>query len=216
MKRLVIAFACFAALLSAPATAADQEFEVWFNPRATTAIGDKTDVQFESLNQFRKASDGVDVYSFRLWLIRKLDDAVSVQIGAEQRINDGGEDEIRLAQQVSLRSGVFQARARIEQRFVNNSGRMGLRARIRGGFSIPLDDRKRWSGFGDVESFLTIRSTGTGGDDGLTGLRGRAGISHKFSDTLSASIAYQRQQDIRSNRPDRVAHAPVIGLDFSF
>jgi opacity protein-like surface antigen len=211
----IFALACF--LAPAPAFATDDNFEIWINPRFTTALDKNTDVQLETAQRFRDADDGgVDTYGFDLWVIQKLNDSLTAQFGVERRINDGGPNEVRLQYQMSLKTGIFRGRGRIEQRYVDDTDRMGLRARFRGGVSVPLDSKKKLSGFSDVETFFTIRSTGKGGDDGFTGFRTRIGAAYKVSKALTVNLAYLRQQDVRSNRIDRVGHAPFIGLDFTF
>jgi hypothetical protein len=36
------------------------------------------------------------------------------------------------------------------------------------------------------------------------------------NDKLSLSLTYLRQQDFRDNAPDRVGHAPLIGVSYTF
>jgi opacity protein-like surface antigen len=212
----LLALACV--LAPAPAFATDDNFEVWTNPRFTTALDKNTELQLETAQRFRDAGDGgVDTYGFDLWVIQKLDDTFTAQFGVERRFNDGGADETRLQYQLSAKTGIWRARGRIEQRFVDgNGGRMGVRARFRGGVSVPLDNKKKLSGFTDLETFFTLRATSKGGDDGFTGFRTRIGAAYKVSKALTVNLAYLRQQDVRSNRIDRVGHAPFIGLDFTF
>ena len=57
---------------------------------------------------------------------------------------------------------------------------------------------------------------GPADDSGLTGVRSQLGLSYAASDKLELSLTYLRQQDIRDNAPDRVGHAPLIGIAYSF
>lgn len=206
-----------AVLIHMPAAANDDGFEFWLNPSASFELDGDTGVEIEMAQRFRSASDGrVDTYSARLWLHQALNDAVTVSGAAERRINDGDDDETRFIQQLSTKHGVLRTRLRLEQRFVDGKGGMGLRLRPRLGAAIPLDGDGRWSLHGTAELFLTLRSTSAGGDVGLTGLRTQLGASYALSDDVSLTIAYLRQQDLVGGAPDRVGHAPLIGIEWSF
>lgn len=215
-KFMVLA-ALGAALLHAPAAASDDAFELWLNPSASFDLDGNTGVEIETAQRFRSASDGrPDTYFLRLWLNQELSDALTISGAAERRVNDGDDDETRMMQQLSVRRGVLRTRLRLEQRFVDGTERVGLRLRPRVGVSVPLNSEGRWSLEGNAELFLTMRSTSAGGDDGLTGLRTQLGATYELAKNLSLTAAYLRQQDIRKGAPDRVGHAPLIGIELSF
>lgn len=215
----VMAWLAGAAALCAAssAKAADEAFELWLNPSASAAIDDDTSFELETAQRLRSAGDGrADTYFARAWLNQDIADGATLSGALEHRINDGGADENRLIQQLSTRHGLFRTRLRFEQRFVHDDDRMGLRVRPRVGAAIPLDEAERWTFRSDAELFLTLRSTSAGGDEGLTGLRTQIGVSYEVNDRVSVSAAYLRQQDFRDGGPDRVAHAPLIGLELAF
>lgn len=215
-KFMVLA-ALGAALLHAPAAASDDAFELWLNPSASFDLNGNTGVEIETAQRFRSASDGrPDTYFLRLWLHQELNDAVTISGAAEQRINDGDSDETRFMQQLSTKHGVLRTRLRLDQRFVDGTGRMGWRIRPRVGVSVPMGDDGRWSLQGNAELFFTLRSTSAGGDEGLTGLRTQLGASYELTENFSLTAAYLRQQDIRNGRPDQVGNAPLIGIELSF
>lgn len=206
-----------AASIAVPAHASDDALEVWLNPSFATDLDHNTSLELETAQRLRDADDGrVDTYFFRLWLAQKVADNATLAGAVEQRFNDGGSEELRTIQQLSTSHGMIRTRLRLEQRFVDDAGRMGLRLRPRVGVKVPLTEDGSWSAKADVEGFLTLTSTRAGGDDGLTGMRTQLGISHTFSDNFSASLIYLRQQDFEDNAPDEVAHVPLIGLEFSF
>lgn len=64
-------------------------------------------------------------------------------------------------------------------------------------------------------SSLAARATPPDGQTGLTGLRTFVGFEREFG-RYGVSLGYLRQQDIRDGAPDRIGHAPFIGLDASF
>lgn len=94
--------------------------------------------------------------------------------------------------------------------------RPGVRFRPRLGVELPIGAGGRWSAQADAELFLTLRSTASGGDEGLTGLRTQIGGAYEINERLSVSLAYLRQQEIRDGRADVVGHAPLVGLELSF
>jgi hypothetical protein len=218
--RFCLGLTLFAAAtgLSIPAYATNDDLEVWLNPSVAADLDNDTGIELETAQRLRSADRGrVDTYYARLWLNQELDDNLTVSGGVERRVNDGGDDETRFLQQLSVKKGFFRGRFRLEQRFVdNNGGRMGLRIRSRLGVSVPFDEAKRWSFDTSAEFAKTLRSTSAGGKDGLTGLRTQLGVNYKVDEKLTIGLAYLRQQDFTDNAPDPVGHAPLLALDFSF
>ncbi len=218
MKVLVLLLAGLAACgASSEAHASDDAFELWFNPSVALDLDDDTSFELETAQRFRSAADDrPDTYFARLWLNQDLSKAFAVGGALERRVNNGSADETRTMQQLSLRSGVLRGRLRLEQRFVDDADRMGLRLRPRLGVAVPLDGPGKWSLESNAELFLTLRSTSRGGSDGLTGLRTQVAVGYEISEKLKLSAGYLRQQDIDRNGPDTVGHAPILGLEFVF
>lgn len=217
LQRLSLMSAAAALLAAAPAHASDEAFEFWLNPSLSTDLDDDTSIELETAQRFRSADDErADTYFARLWLAQEFGDEVTLAGAVERRINDGGSNELRTLQQLSTSHGIIRTRLRLEQRFVDDAGRMGLRLRPRVGVSVPIGDDTGWSAKADLEGFVTLASTRAGGDDGITGMRTQLGVKYKFDDSFSASLTYLRQQDFEDNAPDPVGHAPLIGLELSF
>lgn len=215
--RSAILVALAFASLPTTAHATDEDFELWLNPSIAFDLDDDTGVEFETAQRLRDSANGrEDTYFARLWLNQQLSDNVTIAGAFERRINDGGSDETRLIQQMTTRHGILRTRLRLEQRFVDDADRMGLRVRPRVGVAVPLDDEGRLTFDADAELFVTLRSNNEGGDDGLTGMRTQIGLSYELNDRLSLSAAYLRDQDFEDGQPDTVGHAPIIGIEFSF
>jgi hypothetical protein len=219
----VLRFYCFlmtiaagAAAFAAPARASEDVAEIWFNPSAVIELDGNTALELETAQRFRDASKGADTYFARLWIVQDISDAVSIGGAVERRINDGAANETRLLQQLNARAGILRGRLRLEQRFVDHADQTAWRIRPRGGVDIPLDTDKSWRVYADAEALFTLRAVRAGGQTGLTGARTQLGIIHAVSDRIDLSLTYLRNQDIIDGRPDRVAHAPLIGLEWSF
>ena len=215
-RRRCLALVAAAAFFASPAVANDEGLELWLNPSAAVALDSDTQAELEVALRFRSEADGrEDTYYTRLWLHRELSDALTLSGAVERRVNDPGGDETRLMQQLSTSKGVFRTRLRLEQRFVDE-GRTGLRLRPRAGVELPLGEDGRWAFVSNAELFVTLRSTSAGGDEGITGVRTQIGARREVSDRLSLTLAYLRQQTIDENGPDRIGHAPLIGVELSF
>ena len=215
--KLSVSLALLLALVPAASFATDDAAELWFNPSISFDVDADTGIEIETAQRFRSADDGrADTYFARLWLNQQVAKNATLSGAIEKRVNDGGSDETRLIQQLSTSHGILRTRLRLEQRFVNGADRAGLRIRPRLGVSLPIDEDKRWKFKTDAELFLTLRSTSNGGDEGLTGLRTQTGVNYEISDNLTLSAAYLRQQDFDASRPDRIGHAPIIGVEFAF
>ena len=62
---------------------------------------------------------------------------------------------------------------------------------------------------------MTLRSTTPDGQTGVTGLRTFVGFEREFG-RYEVSLGYLRQQDVRDSAPDRIGHAPFIGVGVAF
>jgi Protein of unknown function (DUF2490) len=220
MMRFRLTYLALSALLighTAGARAADDVFEFWINPSIEVSVDDDTAVELETAQRFRDADDGgADTYFGRLWLKQDVSDAISLSAAIERRINDGAANETRFLQQMNARHGILRGRVRLEQRLVDGAAQTGWRIRARAGVSVPLDDDGRWDVHADAEPFWTLRATSATGQQGLTGLRTQVGLGYEVNERLSLSLTYLRQQDIRDQSEDTVAHAPLIGIEASF
>jgi hypothetical protein len=215
MRHMTAGLAATILATAAPAAAADDSFEFWLNPSVSVDLDDDTGLELETAQRFRNSANGADTYFARLWVNQSVARGVSVAGAVEQRINNGGSDETRLMQQLSLRNGFLRGRLRLEQRFVENADRTGWRIRPRVGVAVPLDQDGRWGMRADVEAFVTLQPTSIGGQDGLTGIRTQLGVSRDINDRLTIGLTYLRQQDIRRGGPDTVGHAPLIGIELA-
>lgn len=215
MKRLASATAIAALSLATPALASDEDMEFWFNPSVSKAVDGRTSVELETAQRLRRDPRN-DTYFVRGWI--KRDDARdnSWGVGIEQRWNGPDQQEVRLLQQVGYELGPIDLRTRMEQRFVSTDPQTGWRVRQRIGTSIPLGDSdSSWSLSADAELIVTLRSTVLDGQTGVTGLRTFVGFERAFG-RYDVSLGYLRQQDVRDDAPDRIGHAPFIGVGVAF
>ena len=217
MRALLYPIVAGGALMASPAMAQNEAFEFWLNPSISTDLDEDTGIELETAQRFRSSEDGrVDTYFTRLWLNQDIFENFTLSGAVERRINDGGSDETRLMQQLSGSHGILRTRLRLEQRFIDNADRMGLRLRPRLGVSVPINEQGRWSAKADAELFWTLRGNNFGSDEGITGLRTQVGLSYDVNDNLSVGLVYLRQQDFEDGGPDEIGHAPLISIEHAF
>jgi hypothetical protein len=205
--------AVLAAGLSTPALAEENRLEAWFEGSVVKDVGGKSFVEFQTQQRFRSSSNPIgDTHAYRLWLGSKFG-KVTAMAGVH-RSKEGSTRETRLLQQLSysFAGTPLKGRTRIEQRFIDNAAQTGWRLRQRVGVAVPIGSGDGgWALVGNAEGFWTLRATSRTGQKGLTGLRTFAGVERSFGN-LDLELGYTRQQNIRDNAPDRVGHAPTLGL----
>lgn len=210
-----------AVLLSAPmaAHASDERFELWLNQALDYSIDAENTVELVTGQRFSSAADGgTDSYYLRGWLHHRVNSSFTISAAIEQRENDGGFDEVRLLQQLSGRHGVLRTRLRVEQRWIEDQSRMGLRLRPRVGVAVPVDEAGKWQLSSDAELSFTLRSSriGPADDAGLRGMRLRLGATYQASENLAVNLTYVRNQKFVEGAGDVVGNAPLLGLAYSF
>jgi hypothetical protein len=205
--------AALAVSLSTPALAEENRLEGWFEGSVVKGIGGKSFVEFQTQQRARGSSNPIgDNQTYRLWLGTKVGKVTLM--GGVHRSKEGSTKETRFLQQASysLAGTPFKGRTRLEQRFIDNASQTGWRLRQRVGIAVPLSTEDGgWTLVGNAEGFWTLRATSATGQEGLTGLRTFAGFERSFG-KIDLELGYTRQQNIRDNAPDRVGHAPTLGI----
>lgn len=199
--------------VSTPAFAADEEAQLWLLETATVELSDSTDLQFEAVQRFRSAAFGGDQYQLRGAIDHDVGSGFVIGAGVVVQ-RSGTQEEVRLQQQFSYSTGPVAFRTRLEERFQENVGPTVFRLRQRVQVTEGLGGR--WTGFANAEGFFTLNESRPGAQTGLTGFRTQIGVRRKLSDTVTVALAYNRQQDVRDNAPDRIGHAPLLSLAFKF
>ncbi|WP_300973481.1 DUF2490 domain-containing protein [Sphingomonas sp. LHG3406-1] len=212
--RLLVA--ALAATFATPAMAEENRLEGWFEGSVVAKLDKKSFVEFETQQRARGSSNPIgDNQTYRVWLGTKV--GKTTLTGGIHRSKEGSTKETRLMQQASYPLGIagLKGRTRLEQRFIDGADKTGWRLRQRVGVGVPLSrEDGGWEFVATAEGFLTLRATSNGGQTGLTGLRTFLGMERSIG-KLDLSVGYTRQQNIRENAPDRVGHAPTLGLTFN-
>jgi hypothetical protein len=201
-------------IMAVPATAAEDQFELWLNPSVSINLDERNYVELETAQRFRPAPAD-DTYYARLWLGREIADSVKLSAGAERRYEGNGR-EIRLLQQITYPLGPISSRTRLEQRFIEADPDTAWRLRQRVGGAIPLTSEEGgWELVGNIEGFFVLQPSEPGDQTGLTGIRSFIGVERELG-KLELSLGYLRQQTVRRGAEDTVGHAPFIGVGLTF
>ena len=184
--------------------------QFWLTASATKALDPNTNVALEVTQRWRPNSATGNQRPIRLSIDRKIGGGFRLGGGLAGFETDRAPFELRLHQQLSLSRGIFRARARLEQRFIDDAARVGWRLRQRVGVDIPLDGRA-WSVNAHGELFLTVRDVERGGQTGATQVRGSVAAERQLGKvTVSAGYLYQRM--VVADGRDSVAWIPQLGV----
>ena len=198
-----------------PAPAAEQEAQIWATQSLSIGLDEDTHVQFDAVERARGDAFGGDQAQFGGLVERAIGGGFSIAGGAIYQ-RAGGQEEFRLQQQIGYSTGPIALRTRLEQRFQEGVGPTIWRLRQRVQFTETLDADGRWVAIANAEAFFNLNHGNPGSQTGLVAVRTQVGVRHKFSDHVSGTLAYVRQHELRDNAPDRIGHAPLLGLAFSF
>lgn len=197
----------------APAHAADQEAQLWLTENFSTKIDGATTLTLDLNQRARSAKAGGDQYLQRLSIDRKIADGVEIGLGATYQQTDV-EKEHRTHEQITLSHGIFAARIRVEQRMFERVSETGWRLRERLQAMVPVDSAKKWTLIANGELFFQLNRLKASDRRGLAQFRTQIGLRRALGKSLSIQLLYLRQQNIRDNRPDFIAHAPLLTLNW--
>ena len=195
-------------LATAPAWAND-DTQLWHYSILTAPVGSGGRLTLEISPRTREGAVGNEQINNRVSYDHRLNDNVTIGGGAAF-IAAAGPNEFRPHQQVTLATGAFQARTRVEQRFFNGADRMALRLRQRLQMTAPLAPGTSLSGSAEV--LYNARTQTIGAAKGVDSWRARIGVQHRVSDSLEVGAAYLLILSPRGEREDQWSHVPQVSL----
>lgn len=195
------------------ALAQDEDVQFWLIPSARTDIGEDTSLTFDASFRFREDARGGEQQVLRFTIDHSIADGVSIG-GGGGVFEAGGNTELRPHQQLTIRSGRFTARTRLEERFFEGADRVEIRIRQRLGYSQPLGEA--WSANVDGEWLYTLQSRRDGGPSRTDQWRFRGDVRHKVSDNLTLGAGYLAIISPRGSARDRLSHIPQATIALRF
>ena len=208
----VIACAC-AAWQPSAALAQDEDTQLWVYVTAQGDFDDDTDWTLDGSLRFREQGRGDEQQTARLTIEQQVSNGLKVG-GGFGVFEAGGSTELRPHQQLTLSSGRFSARTRIEQRFFDGADRMELRLRQMVRYTQPLGEDWRASIDGE---FLYLAQTRNRTPRSATDQwRTRLIVTHRASDRLSLGAGYLMIYTPRPLAPNRINHVPQLYVTSRF
>lgn len=126
-------------------------------------------------------------------------------------------NENRIFQQLllenSFRSLKLTHRARLEERFIENTGSTSIRGRYMLRSMLQLDKLKKWALVIYDEFFLNLNSASNGPGGGIDQNRLFVGINRTFNKNVNADIGYQMQfLNIKAPKENKLNHEILINI----
>jgi len=210
--------------LSAPAVAGPRaDGQVWATLSASGPVSGPWLAQAESTS--RLGNDFPRLYQQELvaGLGYRLGESASLYGGygivIDFRPHQPNRIEHRPYQQLNLTlgklgGGTVSARTRLEERFVEGFGDMGVRVRQQVRYVHPLAGRL--SAFGTAEFFFNLNDTDWGARSGFDRWRIGGGLRHPVGRKLAFELGYLNQRTARRGAADQTDHIVATTLALSF
>lgn len=223
MRSLTAAAAVF--LAAAPATAADEDAQLWTTAIATGPVADDLAAWVEVQTRFGDDVSRLSQSKVRVALGYRFTDALTIYGGYAYVTSHlaGRVDttENRLWQQAGyaiVREGPVRVngRTRLEQRFLNTGSDTGWRLRQQLRFAIPLAVGGGPSLVASGEALFALNDTDWGARAGLDQLRGFAGVNVPLGRKQAVEVGYLNQYVHREGARDQVNHVGVVTLSHRF
>ena len=209
-----IVFAAIAVAAASPASAADEDAQVWLTTGVRASFAPRLDGAADIVIRLSDDRDGVGQAIGRASLSYRISESVSVEgvygyfVSYDQ--GDVTQREHRPAQSIVWRMGEaaggnWTARLRVEQRIVEGADEVAIRVRPRISYAHPLGGDITLSA--SSEAFVSLNDTDFGAQSGFGGLRNTVGVAVPVNDHISVEVGYLNQWSHRQRQTDTIVHA---------
>lgn len=199
--------------------AGDVDTQLWGTVAVGTEVADSATFTLEAHARWTDDVDRIGVHMIRPSLTWVLHPGYSATVGyiwGHFNPETGVEtDEHRLVQQLGVRLSkeaapvTFESRTRLEQRWLDQDGEVGLRLRQQFRLTVPFSDRMK--GVAWTEPFVALDSTRWGQRSGLDRWRNFVGLRFPLGRTQSVEAGYLNQYVVRDGE-DSVHHVMSVTL----
>lgn len=194
-------------LISAPALAED-DAQLWSTAAVAGQLSDRVSAQGELSYRIREGDDQVLTRATVEW---KLSRAVTLG-GGMAFTQSGSTSEYRPFQQVTLTTGPFAFRTRLEERLFDGADRAQLRLRQQAQYSLPIAEGTKAALSGEL--LYIARSQTTGGKTRMDQYRLKGAVTQRLSPRLEVTGGYLYISSPVLNAPDRTSHVGQLTLTF--
>lgn len=215
--------AVFSAALgfAAPASATEDDFNIWLGQFATIDAAEDIYGRVEAQERFTNDADRLGQLLLRSLVAYRFDDKVNAGVGYAYVLTDPvGPVELnehRLYQELNVRliesDGItLDSRTRLEQRFFEERGGTGWRVRNMLQLRVPVTPRNRIVAY--TEPFVDLNETSVQ-RGGLSVWRNFAGLSFPVAQGIDVVPGYLNQHVFRDGE-DRSDHVANVNLFMAF
>lgn len=206
---------CLVALtLAAPASAQQEDAQVWLQVNTAVPLAERWRVTLEQIGRFSDRQEGLYQTEFGGLLGWRVADGVELGVGYRKvgfHNANTAANEDRLRQQVVASFGAVTTRLRVDERFHPNGDEIGFRIRPLVRFNRPVGDGVAL--FVSHESFYLPNGTSWGQRRGYERMRNIAGVAVPLSRQLAADMGYLNQFRFgRGGARDQMDHALTVQL----
>jgi hypothetical protein len=205
-------------LVPLPAVAQQHDGQVWLQVNTNVPVSRDVRVTLEQIGRWSDRQAGLYQTEFGGLLGYKVVDGVEIGVGYRKvgfHSRNTGMNEDRLRQQVVLTRGRLLARLRMDERFSDAGGAVGVRVRPLLRYTVPLRDGGP-ALFISHESFLLPNSTRWGQRRGYERMRNIFGVTLPLFRGVSADVGYLNQYRIaRGGARAEMDHALNLQLTIS-
>lgn len=206
------------ACAATPAMAQEHDAQAWLQVNTVVPLADRLRVTFEQIARGSDRQQGVYQSEFGAILGLRVADGVELGFGYRKvgfHNANLAPNEDRVRQHVVWTRGPLQMRLRVDQRFLETGGEVGIRVRPQ----VRYNHRLRRPGFAlfvSHESFVLPNSTDWGQRRGYERMRNIAGVVLPVGRTVSADMGYLNQYRLgRDGARPQMEHALLLQLTIS-
>lgn len=201
--RLFTAAALSAAMVSAPAHAAEEDFNIWTAQVATIKADDTVSVRLEAQERFTDDASRLGQLLLRPAIGYQINENVSVFGGYAYVLTDnegpGQSNEHRIFQELNLRHSLgegitISSRNRLEQRFFEESGGTALRYRNQIALRAKISDKNNLVLY--TEPFIPLNDAALQSSDVVV-WRNFVGVSVPIGEKFALTPGYLNQYSFR-------------------
>ena len=187
-----IAILAFAA---APATAQQQDEQLWLQVNTNVPLGDDFRLTLEQIARFGDRQGGLFQTEFGGIVGYRIAPGIELGVGYRKvgtHNRNTAADEDRLRQHIVASFGRFVTRLRLDERFNPRGDEIGFRLRPLLRYNYPLRARG-WALFASHESFYLPNATAWGQVRGYERMRNVLGVTVPIGTAISADVGYLNQ-----------------------
>lgn len=191
----------------------DEDLQFWLITNASGQLDEDTLLNVDATYRVREDARGGDERTIRFLVEQEVSEFAKIGGGVGVFEAAGGLTQIRVTQQAALRSGRFDSRTRLEERFFDGADQVELRFRQRIRYTHPLAKNLRAAVSIEWLHLLQPRlDTILFRDE----FRPQIALSYRLREDLSIGVDYLAIISPRGIQRDRINHVPQASIAWKF